>query len=54
MAEYQSFVVETQGKEEYDKYIHGIKQRMFGEENVEPLRNDSCQNIQLRNMASKW
>jgi hypothetical protein len=58
MAEYQSFVVETQGKDEYDKYIHGIKQRIFGEKNVEPLRKDSCQRtpkyVQLRKMTSKW
>ena len=35
--EYQTYVIEHQGKEQYDKFIHEIKQTVFENTNMTPI-----------------
>jgi len=58
MTEYQTYVLETQGKEDFEKYIQKFKHEIFGEEAVQQLAPDSTNKIpkylQLKNTTEKW
>jgi hypothetical protein len=45
MTEYQTYVLETQGKDDFEKYIQKIKCEFFGEEAVQKLATDSANKI---------
>jgi len=58
MAEYQTYVLETQGKDDFEKYIQKVKCEIFGEEAVQKLATDSANKVpkylRLKNTTEKW
>ncbi len=58
MTEYQTYVLEIQGKDDFEKQIQKVKCKIFGEEAVQQLATDSANKIpkylRLKNMTEKW
>ena len=55
---YQAHVIDTQGREEYTKFIHSMKQEIFGHTRVKSLEAEAEQrmsnNARLHSQATQW